>query len=135
MRHTMFYPQNQVFDEMVQQFFGDTFGNKANSKYPLTDVYDEDGIAYMEIAAAGFSKDDFEITVNNDVLTIRGESSKEDTANRHYIKKDIAMRNFEKSYTLMFQLDKIVPTYVDGILKIKLIPKVIQDDVKKIEIQ
>lgn len=135
MRHTMFYPQNPMFEEMVQQVFGDTFGNKANSKYPLTDVYNEDGNAYLEIAVAGFSKDEIEITVENDTLTIKGESLKSDTSNRSYIKKDIAMRNFEKSYTLTFPVDKVDAAFENGILKIELVPMDRQQDTKQIEIR
>ena len=58
MRSTLFYPSHPMLDDMVQEFFGNAFGNtKAVSKYPLTDVYTKDGVAYLEIAIAGFSKD------------------------------------------------------------------------------
>ena len=59
MRSTLFYPSHPMLDDMVQEFFGNAFGNtKAVSKYPLTDVYTKDGLAYLEIAIAGFSKDE-----------------------------------------------------------------------------
>ena len=136
MRHTLMYPQHPVFDDLIHQFFGDAFSNtKANSKYPLTNVYDEDGIAYMEIAVAGFSKDDIKITVENDTLTIKGETTKVDNPNRNYIKRDIAMRNFEKSYNLMFEVDKIDATFENGILKIALTPKKTENKIEEIEIK
>lgn len=136
MRHTLLYPQHPMLDDLVQQFFGETFGNqKANSKYPLTNVYDEDGIAYMEIAVAGFSKDEIKIRVENDTLTITGEATKVDESKRNYIKKDIAMRSFEKSYSLMFDVEKIDATFENGILKIAMIPKQPEKKVEEIEIK
>ena len=136
MTRTIMYPQHAMLDDLVAQFFGDAFNGKANGgKYPLTNVYDEDGIAYMEIAVAGFSKDEIEITVENDTLTISGQSRKEEPANRNYIKKDIAMRNFEKSYSLMFPIDTVEAEFQDGILTIKLVPMVPVDNKKRIEIK
>ena len=137
MRHTMMYPQHPMLDDLVQQFFGDAFLNpKANSKYPLTDVYDEDGIAYMEVAVAGFSKDEIKITVNNDTLTIKGDALEKDTSHRSYIKKDIAMRNFEKSYNLMFPVESVDAEFDNGILKIKIVPQTPKHQtMKEIEIK
>ena len=137
MRHTILYPQHAMLDDMITQFFGDAFNNqKANSKYPLTDVYDEDGIAYMEIAVAGFSKDEIKVTVDANTLTVKGESAKKDTSNRNYIKKDIAKRNFEKSYSLMFDVESVDAEINDGILKIKLVPFIPEETKpKQIEIK
>lgn len=123
MRHTILYPQHAMLDDMIAQFFGDAFNDKkANSKYPLTDVYDEDGVAYMEIAVAGFSKDEIKITVDANTLTVKGEAHKKDTSKRNYIKKDIATRNFEKSYSLMFDVETVDAKFENGILIIKLVP-------------
>ena len=134
---TVFYPQHPMLDDMVQQFFGDVFGNtKAQSKYPLTDVYEEDGIAYMEVAVAGFKKEEIKITVDNETLTIKGEKKSETIPeNRKYVKRDIAKRNFEKSYNLMFPVETVEANIEDGILRIKIIPYVKENNVKQIEIK
>lgn len=123
MRHTIMYPQHAMLDDMIAQFFGDVFNDKkANSKYPLTNVYYEDGVAYMEVAVAGFSKEDITITVDNDTLSIKGVSRRDSPETRNYIKRDIAFRNFEKSYSLMFEVESVDAEVKDGILLIKLIP-------------
>ena len=134
---TVFYPQHPMLEDMVQQFFGDAFGNaKANSKYPLTDVYDEDGIAYMEIAVAGFSRDEIKIMVDNDTLTIKGEKKEvEAPKSRNYVKRDIAKRNFEKSYNLMFPVETVDAEFENGILKIKIVPHAQKKELKEIEIK
>jgi HSP20 family molecular chaperone IbpA len=136
MTRTIMYPHNAMLDELVAQFFGDAFNGKANGgKYPLTNVYDEDGIAYMEIAVAGFSKEEIEITIDNDTITIKGESNGDVPAHRHYVKRDIAMRNFEKSYSLMFPIDTVEAEFQDGILTIKLVPLIQEQSSKRIEIK
>lgn len=137
MRHTMFYPQHPMLEDMVQQFFGDAFGNaKANTKYPLTDVYNENGVAYMEIAVAGFKKDEITITVDNESLTIKGEKKPEGkNESRYYVKRDIAKRNFEKSYSLMFPVENVEADVADGILTVKIIPHLKENNVRQIEIK
>jgi len=123
MRHTIMLPQHAMIDDMIAQFFGNVFNDKkTNSKYPLTNVYYEDGVAYMEIAVAGFSKEDISITIDNDTLTIKGVSRRESPETRKYIKRDIAFRSFEKSYSLMFDVERVDAEVKDGLLIIKLIP-------------
>ena len=135
---TVLYPQHPALDDMVQQFFGDVFGNtKIQDKYPLTDIYEEDGIAYMDIAVAGFKKDEIKITIDNSTLTIKGKKlSDKVPKNREYIKKDIAKRNFEKSYSLVFPVETVEANIKDGILTIKIIPYTKREkNTKQIEIK
>jgi HSP20 family molecular chaperone IbpA len=136
-RNIHFYPTHAVVDAAIDEFFGNVFSNtKAVSKYPLTDVYTKDGIAYLEIAVAGFSKEDIKIELTQDSLRIVG-SKNEDSAheNREYIKRDIAKRNFDVAYSLMFAVDHIDAEIVDGILKVSVVPVNKQKETKQIEIK
>lgn len=135
MKHTFFYPQHPMLDDLVTQFFGEAFSNKSNAKYPLTDVYEESGMAYLEIAVAGFSKDEIKISVNDNLLTVKGEKKPAPELKRHYIQKDIAKRNFEKVYTLMFPIETVNAEFVDGILHIQLVPETTKQELKYIEIK
>ena len=137
MRHAMFYPQHPMLEDMVQQFFGDAFGNaKANSKYPLTDVYTKDGNAYLEIAVAGFSKEDIKIELNEDSLRITGTKPEEaEDTSREYVKRDIAKRNFDVAYSLMFPVESIDAEIVDGILKVIVYPEKKEKQTKLIDIK
>lgn len=51
----------------------------------------------IELALAGFSKDDIEIEVKDNVMTINGELKEE---NNEYVYKGISSRKFSKSFTL-----------------------------------
>ena len=136
-RNIRFYPSHPMVDEMVNNFFDTAFdNNKAVSKYPLTDVYTKDGIAYLEIAVAGFSKENIKIELEEDSLRIIG--MKPDEAideTREYIKKDIAKRNFEVAYSLMFPVESIGAEIIDGILKVVVTPTIKEKETKQIDIK
>lgn len=136
-RNIHFYPAHAVVDAAIDEFFGNVFSNtKAVSKYPLTDVYTVDGIAYLEIAVAGFSKDEIKIELTEDSLRIVGSKNEDTTnTNREYIKRDIAKRNFDVAYSLMFPVDHIDAEIIDGILKVVVVPANKQKEVRQIEIK
>ncbi len=135
-RNIHFYPAHAVVDAAIDEFFGSVFSNpKAGSKYPFTDVYTKEGIAYLEIAVAGFSKDEIKIELTEDSLRIVGSKQEENVADREYIKRDIAKRNFDVAYSLMFPVDHIEAEIVDGILKVVVVPANKQKEVRQIEIK
>lgn len=51
----------------------------------------------IELALAGFSKDDIEIEVKDNIMNINGELKTEDN---EYVYKGISSRKFSKSFTL-----------------------------------
>jgi HSP20 family molecular chaperone IbpA len=136
-RNIHFYPTHAVVDAAIDEFFGSVFTNtKAVSKYPLTDVYTKEGIAYLEIAVAGFSKDEIKIELTEDSLRIIGSKQEDQSPeDREYIKRDIAKRNFDVAYSLMFPVDHIDAEIVDGILKVVVVPANKQKEIKQIEIK
>lgn len=136
-RNIHFYPTHALLDAAVDEFFGNVFTNtKAVSKYPLTDVYTKDGVAYLEIAVAGFSKENIKIELTEDSLRITGSHNEEPvTDDRTYIKRDIAKRSFDVAYSLMFPVDHIDAEIVDGILKVVVVPTNKQKETRQIEIK
>jgi HSP20 family molecular chaperone IbpA len=126
-----------MFNDLIDKFFNEAFDlNNNKSKYPLTDVFIDNGIPTIEIAIAGFSKDDIKIMLEDNTLIIKGEKTeKEEHEDRKYIRKDIAKRSFERAYDLMFDVDKINAEFDNGILRIILIPKEVKPKVKEIEIK
>ena len=98
---TMLFPDlKKNVDEIFNEFF--EISKKEIGKYPLTDIYVDkiDGATYIEIALAGFNKDDIEVFIENDELVIRGKhKQKEDIEkNRIYLQRDLAKRSFERKY-------------------------------------
>jgi len=132
-----FYPSHPILDEMLTEFFGAAFvNNKALGKYPLTDIYIKNNIAYLEIAVAGFSKNDIKIELTDDSLRIVGVKTAETVdEERAYVKRDIAKRNFEIAFSLMFPVESIDAEIIDGILKVVVTPADIKKESKLIDIK
>lgn len=135
----LLHPHHPLIDEMMQEFVQSTFGNTkatGGSKFPLTDVYVKEGNVHFDIAVAGFSKDQINIEVNDEMLRITGTKPKQEPdPTIEYYKKDISERNFDVSYELKFPVAETDAEIVDGILKIKLTPAVVEKDTKQIEIK
>ena len=79
----------------------------------------------LEVSAPGLSKKDFNISVDNDILTISGEKevNKNDDQD-NYTRKEFSVSSFKRSFTLPESLDSngIKAEYNDGILNI-ILPK------------
>jgi molecular chaperone IbpA len=73
----------------------------------------------LELALAGFTKNEVKVEMENRVLTISGEKSKADEEVK-YIHKGIAARKFTKTVTLWEYWEVDSADYSDGILYIVL---------------
>ena len=73
----------------------------------------------VELAVAGFSKDEIDIQVQENTLTIKGEKI-EGTPNLEYLHRGIGTRSFTKSITIADTIEVKGAEYKDGILRIGL---------------
>jgi molecular chaperone IbpA len=78
-----------------------------------------DNVYVLEMAVAGFGKQDIEITLEEDVLTIKGNISA-DSDSTGVIYKGIAERNFTRKFTLADTIQVKSSTLANGMLKIFL---------------
>jgi HSP20 family protein len=80
----------------------------------------------VELAAPGFVKDDFNIELNNDLLTISSEKKTENETKegQQFARREFSYQSFSRSFTLpnTADSDKIKAKYENGILKVS-IPK------------
>ena len=116
---------DQLFDELSR------VSEQKSSNYPAYDIYKKSEINYeINLAVAGFSINDIEIILLNDVLIIRGnKTNKENVAIIH---KGIANRSFEQKFKLE-QLIEVEDAHLkDGILSIKLLKKLPENKKPKI---
>ena len=93
----------------------------------------ETGENYLvEVAAPGMEKSDFEISLDNNLLTISSEQeqSSEHEDDEKFTRREFSYTSFRRTFTLpeTVAADKISATYKDGILLIDL-PK--KDQAKK----
>ena len=93
--------------------------NASKSTYPpynIIQVDDEENYI-IEIAAAGFTKEDIDIVYKENQLTVTG---KKDTDSADYTHKGIAARDFEQNFALADYVKVISASMKDGILSICL---------------
>lgn len=79
----------------------------------------------IELAAPGFSKNDFKVNVEENVLTISAERKEEKKEeNGRFTRKEFSYNTFSRSFTLpqIVSGEKTDAKYTDGILKL-CIPK------------
>ncbi len=88
----------------------------------------------IEIAAAGYSRDELEVTVEGNSLTVRGDRKEE--ADVHYLFKGISSRNFSKRWTLDQHLKVDDVKLVNGLLVIDLVQDIPEEEKpRKLEIK
>ena len=89
----------------------------------------------IEMAVAGFAKQDIEVTLDGNKLVVKGNAQDED-APESFVFKGIANRNFTREFTIADKVEIENAELTNGMLKIGLANMVkIQDAIKKISIK
>tara|TARA_B100000579_G_C22791816_1_gene834933 strand:+ start:260 stop:673 length:414 start_codon:yes stop_codon:yes gene_type:complete len=105
---------DQLFDELSR------VSEQKLSNYPAYDIYKKSENNYeINLAVAGFTINDIEIILSNDVLIITGNKTNKE--NVDIIHKGIANRSFEQKFKLEQLIEVEGALLKDGILSIKLI--------------
>jgi HSP20 family protein len=106
---------------------------------PAVDVAEKDGAYEITAELPGIDEKNVDVSINNGVLTIRGEKSeeKEDTR-KNYRLSERVYGSFERSFTVPddADADKIDASFKKGVLKVTLPKRVgAQASAKKIAIK
>ena len=102
------------FDELLAE------GKKNAQTYPPYNIFKIDDTHYkIEIAVAGFKRDEIDITYQDNKLIVIGEK-KEPVFEIEYLHRGIGTRNFQHSFTLADTILIGSAEFVDGILEIAL---------------
>lgn len=87
------------------------------STYPPYNIIKmEEHVYVIELALAGFIKEEIKITQSDNILTIEGSESKE--ARGSYVHKGIAARDFRREFALADYTDAVEAEFVDGVLRV-----------------
>lgn len=110
-----------------------------NGNYPPHNIvkYSDDTYA-IEVAVAGFTKDEVTVEVDQDQLTIRGIKDRPnvDTGQIEYLHRGLAARDFEQTFTLAEYMEVVGAKVADGMLQIdikRVVPEALKP--RKIEIK
>lgn len=113
------YPQFIGFDQLFNEIERLVEGQKPIHSFPPHNVIKViDNHYVVEMAVAGFSKDEIEIELEDGVLVVKG--NKKDKEEAQYLYRGIATRSFTKSIRLVDTIEVRGAEFKDGILRIGL---------------
>lgn len=114
------YPRDLFlgFDSLFEEMNRLNHNGKSQTYPPYNVVKKDENHYLIEIAVAGFSKDDINLTLEKGVLTVEGKKQAEDT--NEYIHKGISARNFKRSFNLADTIEVVGADVIDGMLYIGL---------------
>jgi molecular chaperone IbpA len=112
-------------DEMFREYSNiltDTINSA--SKYPNYPPYNikkiDENKYVIEMAIAGFAQSNLEITLENNVLNIKGSISSDDGKENQFLYKGIAERAFSRNFRLADMVEVKNAELINGLLKIWL---------------
>jgi HSP20 family protein len=105
-------------------------------EFPKVDIVDHNNEIEVHAAVPGFNKDDLDVSISGQSITIRASTRKETKKEGKYFRREITRGEFQRTVSLPDNVDneKATATFKDGILKIT-IPKSEKSKRKSIEIK
>ena len=108
----------RFFDDVEKLLASDVA--KVSTSFPPHNIIKLDESRYVvELAVAGFSKDEIDITVEDGSLIVKGEKKDKDTEVT-YLHRGIGTRSFTKTLTVADTIEVKGAEFKDGILRIGL---------------
>jgi molecular chaperone IbpA len=114
---------DRIFSDMETRF-----QHSANNYPPHNVIKHDDSTFEIEIAVAGFDREDISVEVDQDQLIIRGRRLKEEDQSK-YLYRGLAARDFERIWTLADHMQVGDAELTNGILRVKL-TRVIPESLK-----
>jgi len=142
-RYDPFRELHSLQDEMTRLFAGvaPRSGNRDEVSFgawnPNVDIFEDKDKLVLEAELPGMKRDDFELSVENNVITLKGERRFEKKTNEdNYHRVERSYGSFTRSFTLpqTVSSEGAEAEFKDGILKVTL-PKREDTKARKIEIK
>ena len=128
---------NRLFSTNVSRAFGDDEGIARGAWNPTVDIYENKDQIVIEAELPGMKREDFDLSFENNVITLRGErrfEKKDESDNYHRVERSYG--SFTRSFTLPPTVsgEGIAAEYRNGVLRVTL-PKREEIKARRIEIQ
>lgn len=126
---------NRLFSTNLTRGFGEE-GIGRGAWNPSVDIYENKDQIVLEAELPGMKRDDFELSVENNVITLRGErqfEKKDDSDNYHRVERSYG--SFTRSFTLpqTVSAEGATAEYHNGVLRVTL-PKREETKARRIEV-
>ncbi len=117
---------NVIFPSFVNEFFKpDWFGGieKYAQPVPAVNIRENEKDFSVELAVPGLKKEDFNVEVDQSVMTISAEVKHDSEQTReNFTRREFSYSSFKRSFSLPESVaeDQINAAYTDGVLKLTL---------------
>ncbi|MBN2292221.1 MAG: Hsp20/alpha crystallin family protein [Pirellulales bacterium] len=113
-----------IFDRMMQRMFQDMPAEMTGDGYPV-DISEEDDHILVDAELPGFKKDEINVSINDDLLSIEAERSSETPKGRSHLQ--------ERRYNRVQRMFRLPSTVDTGSIEAKLEGGVLHMEMKKAE--
>ena len=114
--HSTFVGFDRIWNELDRHM---TQGIDQSAAFPRHNIIKVDDEHYtIELALAGYSKDELDLEVKDDVLIVAGEKQKDDEVD--YLHKGISTKKFRRTFRLNENVVVKSADFVDGLLTVAL---------------
>jgi molecular chaperone IbpA len=101
------------------RIWSDAENRTQSNNYPPFNLIKHSDVNFeIELAVAGFNKDELTVEIDQDQLIIRGQKLTDDS--KEYLHRGLAARDFEKSWTLADHMEVDEVELTNGILSVKI---------------
>ena len=108
---------DQMFDQMERRY-----ANSVNNNYPPHNILRLEENEYaIQLAVTGFEKSEISVTVESNVLIVKGESQITDYAPEQYLHRGLATRDFVKEFPLAEHIEVVGAETKNGMLSVRLV--------------
>lgn len=117
-----------TFDQFFDEIFSDPFAvvKRSTEGYPLTDLYkDDEDNQVIEVALAGFSREELNIEVKDNSIVISCESPRNNETESQQSLRKIARRSFTRSfvdYDQKLDMRRSDASFDNGLLRVVIPP-------------
>jgi HSP20 family protein len=126
---------NRLFSTNLTRTFGDE-GLGRGAWAPSVDIYENKDQIVLEAELPGMKREDFDLSIENNVITLRGERRFEKTdESDNYHRVERSYGSFTRSFTLpqSVSADEATADYSNGVLRVTL-PKREEAKSRRIEV-
>jgi molecular chaperone IbpA len=122
---------DQMFDQMERRY-----SNSVSNNYPPHNILKTGENKYeIQIAVTGFEKDEIAVTVESNVLTVKGEgaeSVRHEQSEIVYLHRGLASRDFVREFPLAEHIEVLGAEIRNGMLIVKLIRNIPESEKPRI---
>ena len=126
---------NRLFDENLLRPGSEWISSFRDR--PAMDVYETDSEVHVEAHLPGIKREEVEVTISGNVLTIKGErKAREELKDEHYLRREVHYGMFTRRIVMpeSADLEHVSASFSDGVLRITF-PKQAVPQPKRIELE